>query len=175
MRAKQDPAIPQDVFLMSTSIDTGKISGRRPLHFATIDDILTDVNDLAKAKEVRCLGNWSAGQVLKHLTIVMNGSLDGIPRAFPSVVRFLLRLFLKKRFLTKPMPAGFRLPPRAAALLPPPTTWDEGLAGIRKAIGRLKTETKREPHPVLGSLSIDEWNLLHCRHAEMHLSFLVPT
>ena len=159
---------------MSTPINTAKITGRRQLRFESIDDILADVNQLAKAKEVRCLGNWSSGQVLKHLTIVMNGSMDGIPRAFSGFLRFFVRLIMKKRFLNKPMPPGFKLPEKATALLPPPTTWEEGLEGIRKAIGRLKTETKREPHPVLGPLTVEEWTQVHCRHSELHLSFLVP-
>jgi hypothetical protein len=28
---------------------------------------------------------------------------------------------------------------------------------------------------MLGKLSIDEWNRLHCRHAELHLSFMHPS
>jgi len=62
---------------MPSVIDTSKVIGRRQLHFTCLQDILADVDQLARAKDIRCLGNWSAGQVLKHLTIVMNGSMDG--------------------------------------------------------------------------------------------------
>ncbi|MBX9787841.1 MAG: DUF1569 domain-containing protein [Pirellulales bacterium] len=35
-------------------------------------------------------------------------------------------------------------------------------------------ETRRVPHPVIGRLSVDQWNRFHLRHAELHLSFFVP-
>jgi hypothetical protein len=160
---------------MSTSIATGKVTGRRQLHLSSIEDIVADVDTLAKAKEIRCLGNWSAGQVLKHLTTVMNGSIDGIPQFVPGVVRFICRKFLKNRFLNKPMGAGFKLPRKGEALLPPPTSLQEAVQGFRQAAARLQTETKRAPHPALGQLTVPEWNQLHCRHSELHLSFLIPS
>lgn len=158
---------------MSTAINTAKVTGRRELHFDSLDDILADVELLAKSKDIRTLGNWSSGQVLQHLAIVMNGSIDGISHQLPGPVKFLFRLFLKRRFLSKTMPAGFKLPERAAAIIPAPTSLEEGLQSIRLAIQRLKIEADRSPNPVLGSLTREEWDELHCRHAELHLSFLV--
>ena len=60
------------------SIDTAKVAGRRQLHFNTIDDIVADVDRLSQGK-VRTLGNWSPGQILKHLTVPMVWCLDGAP------------------------------------------------------------------------------------------------
>src|SRR4051812_33510073 len=122
---------------MGTAIDTSKVTGRRTLHFNSLDEILADVNQLEKWKNMRCLGNWSAGQILKHLTIVMNGALDGAPKMMPGFVVFLMHLLLKRRFLTKPMQAGFKLPTKAASLLPPPTSLEEGIKGFREAARRL--------------------------------------
>jgi hypothetical protein len=45
---------------------------------------------------------------------------------------------------------------------------------IRAAIGRMKTESTRFPSPFLGELTRDQWDQLHCRHCELHLSFLIP-
>ena len=59
-------------------------------------------------------------------------------------------------------------------MLPPPTSWDVALANFRRAMQRLQTETRRMPHPAFGPLTADEWERLHCRHSELHLSFLVP-
>ena len=59
-------------------------------------------------------------------------------------------------------------------LVPAPVSFEDGLQSLRQAIHRLQTETQRAPNPVLGPLSIEEWNQLHCRHCELHLSFLVP-
>jgi Protein of unknown function (DUF1569) len=159
---------------MTSAINTGKVTGRRQLHFTRLEDIHADVEQLAKSKDIRPLGNWSAGQIFKHLAAVMNGSIDGIPPMMPRFVRFLLRLFMKRRILTKPMSPGFQLPKKAASIIPPPTTLEEGLQSIRQAIHRLQTETRRGDNPVVGPLNVEEWNQLHCRHSELHLSFLVP-
>lgn len=155
------------------AVNTAKVSDRRKLHFTRIEDILDDVEQLNRGK-VKALGNWSGGQILKHLAVVMNGSIDGAPMHLAWPLRLLGRL-LKRRILTKGMSPGFRLKGKAAdALVPPATTWEEGLALFRRAVRRLQTETKREPSPFLGPMTREEWDQLHCRHSELHLSFLVP-
>ena len=70
------------------------------------------------------------------------------------------------------MPAGFNLPRMAADLLPPPTSTEEGRQSLRQALRRLLTETNRAVHPLFGPMTVEEWTQLHCRHAELHLSFL---
>jgi Protein of unknown function (DUF1569) len=160
---------------MATVIDTGKVTGRRTLHFETIADINADVDRLANAREIRTLGNMSAGQVLKHLSTTMEKSIDGYSALLPAPLRAVFRLLFKNKFLNKPMSAGFKLPKGAQVeLVPGPTGLEEGLQGIRRAIKRLQAESHRAPSPVLGPLTRDEWNLMHCRHSELHLSFLIP-
>jgi hypothetical protein len=154
-------------------IATARVAGRRQLKFSTLDDILADVERLNQGK-VRSLGNWSPGQNLKHLAIAMNGCLDGIDAKAPLLIRVLASSFLKKRILTRPMSAGFHLPRSAAALLPPETSWDDGVQAVRTALLRMKAEGQRHPHPLLGTLTREQWDQLHCRHCELHLSFLVP-
>jgi hypothetical protein len=155
------------------SIDTSKVENRRQLHFDTVSDILTDVERLNQGK-VKALGNWSGGQILTHLAVVMNGSIDGTPFRFAWPLRLLGRL-MKGRILSKGMTPGFQLKGRAAeGLVPPPTSWEESLDTFRQAVQRLQTEPKREPSPFLGPMTREEWDQLHCRHAELHLSFLVP-
>jgi hypothetical protein len=156
------------------AVDTCKVEGRRQLQFQTIADILADVERLNQGK-VKPLGNWSGGQILKHLAIVMNGSIDGAPMRTPWYWRLMGRL-MKSRILNKGMSPGFQLKGRAAdALVPPDTiTWEEGLQLFRQAAQRQQNETKREPSPFLGPMTRDDWDRLHCRHAELHLSFLAP-
>ena len=109
---------------MAGAIKTSRVADRRQLHFDTLDDILADVDRLATCKEVRNLGNWSPGQVLHHVALVMDKSIDGFAYHLPAVVRFVARL-LKRRFLTRPMAAGYRMPSNAAKELgPPATSWD---------------------------------------------------
>jgi hypothetical protein len=164
---------------MSTAIDTTKVTNRRQLRFETLDDIVRDVEKLAAAKEIKALGNWGPGQAFKHLAIVMNSAIDGMPNRLRWHMRamlVLMRPLFKKKVLRDGMRAGFKLPPDIAADIVPPatTTLEEGLSAIRAALKRLKQEDTRAPSPFLGKLSLDESNRLQCRHSELHLSFLVP-
>src|SRR5260370_30817770 len=159
---------------MSTAIDTAKVTERRQLHFNNLDDIRAGVEELAKAREIRTLGNWSSGQIFMHLGNIMNKSIDGFDRLLPWPIRLIAIIFIKRKFLTRPMKPGFQLPAKAAAeLVPPPTTLEDGLLTIRQALDRLLVESKRSPSAFLGPLTRDEWDRLHCRHSELHLSFLI--
>lgn len=162
---------------MSTRNNNG-ITARRSLRFESLDDIAADVERLARAKHVRTLGNWSAGQIFQHLAIVMHGAIDGMEIPLPLPMRLLLPvvlLFRKQKFLNSPMPAGISLPKAAAtALIPPPTSWDDGLAALRSGLRRLQASPRFARHPFLGNLTAAEWAQVQCRHCELHLSFLVP-
>ncbi|HUY91079.1 MAG TPA: DUF1569 domain-containing protein [Pirellulales bacterium] len=156
------------------AVNTKKVSGRRNLRYDSYQDLLNDAERLA-VSELRMLGNWSLGQVLGHLARVMEMSIDGSDLKASWLVRLVARLFFRQRLLSGPIPPGFRVP-RAAhdVLIPPPMSSQAGLAELRRAVERLRHETDRAPHPVLGELSLDEWDSLHLRHAEMHMSFLAP-
>jgi hypothetical protein len=160
---------------MNDAIDTTKVIDRRELHFQTIEDIQADVERLARAKEIRALGNWSPGQIFGHLAITMNSSIDGFKHHLFAPLRWFIRLFVKRKLLKGPMTPGFKLNDKAAEdMVPPPTSLEDGLRSIREAIRRLQTETKRAPSAFMGHMTDEEWTQLHCRHAELHLSFLVP-
>jgi hypothetical protein len=158
--------------MATMAVNTRKVSGRRKLRYDSYQDLLNDAERLA-VSNVRTLGNWSLGQVLGHLARAMELSIDGTDFKASWPVRLAARLFFRQRLISGPMPAGFQVP-RAArdAFVPPPTSSQTGLAELRRAIDRLHNETDRAPHPVLGELSLDEWDSLHLRHAEMHMSFL---
>lgn len=155
-------------------VDTAKVAGRRKLHFTSLDDIAADVEMLAAAGKVRTLGNWTPGQVLKHMTYPMLWALDGAPFKGPWYIR-LLSVFFKKKFLRDPMPAGFKLSGDFAKHgVPGETSWEEGLHAIRSAIARMKAEPQRHPSPILGELTPEQHVQIQCRHCELHLSFLIP-
>lgn len=160
----------------SIPVVTTKVTGRRVLRFTSLDDILKDARQLA-AGNARPLGNWSLGQATEHLARAMTMSLDGtnLGRA-PLPIRLLLRYVFKKRILTKGMRPGFNLKGEFADYIIPAAacTTEQGLTSLRTGIDRLKREPQRHPHPAFGPLTREEWDLIHLRHAELHLSFFVP-
>lgn len=160
---------------MSTAIDTAKIENRRQLHFNNLDEMLADAEQLAKGR-IRTLGNWTPGQIFMHLAMTMDKSIDGFDHSAPWYVRLLAPLIFKRLILKKGMSAGFQLKGKAAEEMIPPgaTTLDDGLFALRQAYTRQNSVHRRVPSPFLGTLTYDEWIQLHCRHAELHLSFLIP-
>lgn len=157
-------------------VDTSKVKGRRVLRFESLEDISAEVERLAQAKHIQTRGNRSAGQVLQHLATVMHGAIDGMEIKLPWPMRLIMPVILffqKQKFLNQPMKSGIVLPKGAAAkLIPPPTSWEDGLAAIRSGLKRLQSNPQRAPHSFLGPLTAEEWTKVQCRHCELHLSFL---
>lgn len=148
---------------------------RRTVHYENINELLADAERLSQ-QPTQQAGNWTLGQVCQHLAKAFRGSLDGLNFRVPWFVRVMAKLFMKKRFLTRPVPSGFQIPKESEGELLPETISDaDGLEELRAAIQRLNKQSPTIKHPVLGKLTGEEWLQFHCRHAEMHMSFIVPT
>ncbi len=154
------------------AVQSKSVSGRRELHFSSYDELLDEVRSLA-AQPTRHLGNWSLGQVCEHLAKSMEYAVDGTPFRAPWLAR-LVGPFLKKRFLTRPMKPGFKLPKNAAEYLPGNTDPSIAIARLERATERIQQTTDPQPHVLLGALTREQWDQLTFRHAEMHLSFILP-
>ena len=152
-------------------VNTAKVAGRRKLDYKSFDELLSDADRLSSGN-VKALGNWSAGQIFQHLASAFNGSIDGFPPSFPWAMRAMARLF-KKKLIAGGMPAGIKMPAKLAkAVMPEPTSTEVGLANLHAAVSRLKQEPRRAPHPVFGEISKQEWDTVHLKHANLHMSFL---
>jgi hypothetical protein len=145
------------------------------LTFQSFDEVLADAEKLVASSQTRTLGNWPLSQLLTHLANAINKSIDGISGKVPFWVRILGR-FLKGRVMNKGMSPGFKLPreveTRAFPVAASPLV---ALEMLRSAVGRLRQERMTVRHPVFGRLTHEEWIRFHLRHAELHLSFAVPS
>ena len=157
------------------TVNTKSVQGRRTVHYDSLDNLLTEAEQLSGG-DVQMLGNWTVGQVFGHLANAMNASIDGFPGKMPWPLRIIARLLMRKMLLQGPLRPGFRLPAHAEGkMVPPPeTSVEDGLAALRSAIDRQKSVTDRVPHLALGEISVDDWNRAHLRHAELHMSFVIP-
>ena len=117
--------------------------------------------------------DWSLGGVCEHLAKGMNYGIDGAPFKVQWYLR-LLGPILRKRFLTRPMSPGFKLPTSASPYLPSRQAAESGVAELEQAIARQQKIRERKPHVIFGNMTPEEWDQLHFRHSEMHLSFIVP-
>jgi hypothetical protein len=161
----------------SGTVDTAKIAGRRTLSFASIDEMMADVDRLVaveRAGRLKRLGNWTLGQTLGHLATWAEFSYTGAPLRPPFFIRWFLRL-RKKRFLYGPMRAGVIIPGvEGGTLATAPMPLDEALPRLQRVMQRLKSEPPTAANPIFGPLKHEEWIAINLRHAELHLGFHVP-
>lgn len=157
-------------------VRTRTVSERRTLSFSSMDDILRDVDALDSAATRHATGNWSPAEVVQHVAKLIEFSLDGFTFTMPWPIRAFGRL-VRGSALRRPMKPGLKFPKSAApALEPDPNIpWEVAVKRLRTAIGRINAgERMTQPSPVLGDMSHEDWVKLHCRHSEMHLSFVHP-
>lgn len=149
---------------------------RRIVRYRGYEMIVEDAERIA-AGTWQTVGHWTFPQILDHLSKSFAASLDGIDTQLPWPVRIIGRLFLKGRFLNKTLPAGFQIPQAAAATFAPDdhAALEASLDRFRQVVARCKTEKQRARHPLFGRLDRPEWDRFNLRHAELHMSFVVPT
>ena len=158
------------------SVNTAIVSGRRELRFADFSQLLAEA-ELVATHPCRQLGNWNAGQILEHLAILAACPFDGFGGIVaPWYIRYLYVPFVKNSLMTRPMSAGRRLPKVVSDRVVPPANIDPlvALEHLKRTLDRYKTENPHYAHPALGKLAFQEWVALALRHAELHLSFLIP-
>jgi hypothetical protein len=159
----------------SPPVDPRTVEGRRRLHFTSLEEVVADAEQLIASPTARTLGNWPISQLLTHLAGAMNRSIDGIAFRAPWYVR-LYGMFVKRRVLERGLSPGFKLPREREALAYPAAASPEAALDIlRKAVSRMGNEPATATHPLLGKLTHEEWTQFHLRHAELHLSFALPS
>ena len=153
------------------TVKTSQVTDRRSLRFGRMADLVADVDSLGV--DVVATGNWNPGQIVDHVTKVIVFSLDGfeVPKA-PLPLR-LIGSLIKNATLNKPMKPGVKLPGKFSFMLPGDVAWDDARRRLAEVVARFDGgERMTRPSPIFGELSHEQWIQLHCRHAEMHFSFL---
>jgi hypothetical protein len=143
----------------------------RKVRYESFDQIVSDAQRAVR-DNAQTTGNWSLGQILEHLAIANEKTIDGFGFQAPFPVR-LIGPFFKKRLLEQGLKPGIKLSKTAtAALVPDRTDVQAALDHLRQSYQRLDSESKRSPHPFFGRMTRDESNRLCLRHAELHMSFV---
>jgi hypothetical protein len=155
-----------------------KDAPRRDLQFADLNAILADLDRLESAENAGTLiqnGNWSLGQNAFHIADIIEQSLDGFRFSAPLPIRVAFRI-MRPFMMGRPFPAGIALKGNSLTLIPDPAiTTEQGLAKLRTQIQRIiGGERMTLASPIFGKLSHEQWVTLHCKHADLHLSFLDP-
>jgi len=154
-----------------------KKAQRRPLRFERLTDAVADAERLLEAGYTPH-GNWSLGQIGEHLAKPLHWTIDGYPLKAPLPIRLMGTYVLKNRLITKGFPSGVKLKRKFAVMLPTIDTAKdaEGVTLFREAVDRFTADPSQatQPNPLVGSMTPEQYEQFHCRHAELHLSFLEP-
>jgi len=159
-------------------IDTKKVTDRRSLKFATMEEVRADAARIIaseRAGTLRRTGNWTTAQVFNHVAAWMEYPYDGYPgKGPPWFVKILGRL-MKKGMFKKPMQPGFRLPGAPGGTFGIEDGSSEAAyARLVRASERMEKGPPSVVNPVFGALTHAEWQRLNTGHAELHFSFLHP-
>ena len=126
------------------------------------------------SEERETQGGWTLGQIYYHLAAAFEASVEGLPPGYHRMVRLILRpmksFVIKVRFppwLPIPQSIAFKLAPPAKVCCS--EQYDRLLAAI---VAFEKHHESHPPHPVLGSLTKQEWIGFHLRHSQHHLGFV---
>jgi hypothetical protein len=147
------------------------IPGRRTLRYASLDEVMPDVERLLEGHVT--VGTWCLAQICRHLATVTRRAVD-LPASTPQDQSKWVGEEQKRQVLESGMlPEGLHGPPE---LMP----WEalgerEEAEGLRAAIAHYKASAGPViPHRIFGPLSREEWDQLQLIHLAHHLSFAVP-
>ena len=144
----------------------------RRLQFDTLGAAVDDARQLLESGYVRH-GNWSLGQICRHLTLVQDPSIDGYA-AWMSLfapLRPLMRRWLLPKVLRPDSPRGIRTAP----MFVPPESVDDDVEveAFSASVERLINHSGEfAPHPAFGRMPRDKILAIHSAHAAHHLRFL---
>ena len=144
---------------------------RRALSFADVSEIMPDVRRLIPAH--RTVGNWTLGQICRHLTNSFVGSMEGLDLRNHRIKRFFFRRQMLRYTLKNGIPRGWTVDQH---LTPPPQVeLDQAADALAGAVERYQHYDGRlHAHPLFGNPPRAIWDRIHCIHSAHHLSFAIP-
>lgn len=146
---------------------------RRELTFSSYEEVVAEIERLEQTGYEKA-GQWSLGQICRHLSYYMRGSLEGFDFKLPWLVRKLVGRPVLRRLLKKgEIEPGNRTIPASV----PPVDTDEAraIAEAKELLGRLDGFAGPfHLSPLFDHLTAVQWEALHLMHAAVHLGFLIP-
>ncbi|MFH5803958.1 DUF1569 domain-containing protein [Alienimonas sp. DA493] len=146
---------------------------RRELLLQDLAEVNAECDRLLRSGYVRH-GNWTLGQICRHLKLTIDANVDGYPwwmTALGLPLRPILRRVMLPRLLRGRSPSGIK----TAARFVPPAGLDDAaeVASFKECVDRYRTRRDRlHPHPGFGGLTPETFDRFHAAHAAHHLSFL---
>ena len=145
---------------------------RRTVDMANLSQVLGEARRLAGGH--RTVGNWTLGQICRHLADTINASIDGFDLRRHRLKRMLCGKLMLRLTFRFGIPSGYAVD---ESLSPPAgADFDQALADLERAVARFNAhQGALHPHPLFGRLTRAMWDRMHRFHCAHHLSFAIPT
>ncbi len=142
--------------------------GRRTIRFASLDEIMPDVERLRQGHVT--VGNWSLAQICGHLASVLRLTVD-MPASTQCDPSVLFSPEQRTKVLDEGiLPEGLPQPPALASVVVGPE--EDEVQRLREALEYYRASPGPvASHRFLGPMTKQEWERLHRVHCAHHLSF----
>lgn len=149
----------------------------RTLRFADTGQLFAELDRIEAAYEAGTLtttGNWTAGQILAHLSAWIEFAYDGFPlKAPPFFVRWILKFMMKRMLAKGEMKPGVSIPGVEGGTLGQ-EEMETGVAleRYRAALSRMRSEPAVHNSPAFGKVTDEVRIKMNLLHAQLHLGFM---
>lgn len=145
----------------------------RQLDFTDFDAVVADVQRLHE-QGYHQVGQWSLSQILQHLTLTLERSVNGFPAKMPWFVRKIVAPLIRgKIFAQRKLQAGLKAP--VDMVFSAGADEANEVKRFNEVLDRVKEyQGEFQPHPVFEKISPEEWRQFHFIHIAHHLNFLIP-
>lgn len=145
----------------------------RELHFSNLDEILAEAKRIAAQPECPSRGTWTPAQNIWHVGRVILASVEG----FPADVPFFFKLvgpLLRNRFTQRAFNPGITVPSKLAEhfVADSTVTANQALELFEQAVAKRRDQGYIPASPLFGKMTSQQWEQMHCRHAEMHFGLI---
>jgi hypothetical protein len=152
-------------------------TSRRPLSFATLDEVMREVDRLIDGGH-KTSGTWSLAQICNHLSRSLIGSVEsaGASSAWSRPLRRVFGPIVWRRIRRNgQLPEGVSAPD---AVVPRPADELDLRAEVEALRGAIWAYAAHQgpiaEHPYFGKLDRADLDRFHCIHCAHHLSFTHP-
>ncbi|MEM9412635.1 MAG: DUF1569 domain-containing protein [Planctomycetota bacterium] len=159
-----------------SEVDT-KNANYRKLRFETVADCMAELDRIDSAHNAGTLttsGNWTAGQILAHLSAWIEYGYDGFPmKPPPFFVKWILKIMLKRMLAKGEMPSGSSIPGvEGGTFGQEEMETPAAIERYRAALLRMQSEPAIYDSPGFGKVSDEVRIKANLLHAQLHLGFI---
>jgi hypothetical protein len=149
----------------------------RKLRFANVAECEAELDRIESAQnsgDLTTTGNWTAGQILAHLSAWIEYGYDGFPmKPPPFFVRWILKMMMKRTLAKGELEPGLKIPKvEGGTFGQEDMDFGAAMERYRAALSRMQSEPAIHHSPAFGKVPDETRIKFNLMHAQLHLGFM---